>query len=331
MSRVLVVATSEFLTLVKTKAFIIGILMMPVLVGASIAFQVFAEKRVDREDHRFAVIDRTGVLYESIAKAAEGHNEKSGSGANRTGPYFLPRQVELGGRSLDEARLSLSEQVRHKDLFGFVVIPADADHQRGVDRPHRVLHGVAVVHRAAELARDHADEPDHRAAVRPGEHRSGAREQAEQAGGRGRLRPGRAQPGRLGAAGQAGGRAADVRGAVRADVPAVPGRDGDGAAAAERDHRGEDEPDQRGAGRVGLAVPVDDGQARRRVGRLGAAGARLLRGRGLRGLLRRALGPDRSDADRLVPHVPHLRGADVTGRSSSRSDRPVPTSRTRRA
>jgi ABC-2 type transport system permease protein len=86
MSRILVVATTEFLTLVKTKAFIIGILMLPLMLGLSFAFQVFAARHADVEDHAFAVIDQTGVLYPAIAQAAEEHNNKSGAGKERTGP-----------------------------------------------------------------------------------------------------------------------------------------------------------------------------------------------------------------------------------------------------
>jgi ABC-2 type transport system permease protein len=130
MNRILIVATSEFLALVKTKFFIIGLLMMPVMVGVSIGFQVFAAKRVDREDRKFAVIDRTGAFYQGIAAAADEHNRKVGSGATATGPTFSPSEIDLGGRSIDAVKLDLSNQVKAKDLFAFVVIPAgvvDAD------------------------------------------------------------------------------------------------------------------------------------------------------------------------------------------------------------
>src|SRR5262252_7122556 len=108
MSRILVVATTEFLTLVKTKAFIIGILMLPVILGLSFGFQIFAARHADVEDHSFAVIDHTGVLYATIAAAAEEHNQKSGTGKDRTGPYFVPSQIELGSRDAGEVKAELS-------------------------------------------------------------------------------------------------------------------------------------------------------------------------------------------------------------------------------
>ena len=123
MSRILVVATSEFLSLVRAKFFLIGLFMMPVLVGTSIAIQVFAAKQVDHEEHQFAVIDRTGVLYAPLAKAAEEHNQAAGSGAAQTGPHFVPREVDLGGRSADDVKIELSEQIKAKKLFAVVEIP----------------------------------------------------------------------------------------------------------------------------------------------------------------------------------------------------------------
>ncbi len=124
MSRILVVATTEFLTLVKTKAFIIGILMLPVMLGLSFGFQIFAARHADVEDHPFAVIDHTGVLYDTIAQAAEEHNKKSGTGPERTGPYFVPSKIDLGDRDVGQVKAELSTQVRRKTLFAFVEIPA---------------------------------------------------------------------------------------------------------------------------------------------------------------------------------------------------------------
>jgi ABC-2 type transport system permease protein len=125
MKRILTVAQMEFLTLVRTKAFIIGILMMPVLIGISILFQVYAARHLDTEDRQFAVIDHTGALYDAIAAAASAHNAKEDAGGTRTGPRFLASRIDPAGRPLDAVKLELSEQIERKDLFAFVEIPAN--------------------------------------------------------------------------------------------------------------------------------------------------------------------------------------------------------------
>jgi ABC-2 type transport system permease protein len=125
MSRMLIVARTEFLTLVRTKAFIIGILAMPVIVGLSIVFQIFAATHADTSDHTLAVVDRTGALYDTLAAAADEHNASGVSNGKRTGPRFLLTRVDAAGRSPAELEATLSDRVRRRELFGFVEIPAN--------------------------------------------------------------------------------------------------------------------------------------------------------------------------------------------------------------
>ena len=125
MRRVLTIAQSEFTTLVKTKAFIIGIFLMPVLMFGFITFMGYAERHMDTENRTFAVIDGTGTLYAPLAAAAEEFNRRSGNGEDRTGPHFLPTQVDPAGRSIDDVKVELSDRIRKKDLFAFVEIPAN--------------------------------------------------------------------------------------------------------------------------------------------------------------------------------------------------------------
>ncbi len=123
MTRALTIAKFEFVALVRTKFFIIGVLMMPVIIGASIGFQILAARRVDREVRTFGVIDRTGALYGAIAQAADAHNREMGSGAAQRGPHFVARALPLNGRPLDEVRIEASQAVKAKTLFAFVDIP----------------------------------------------------------------------------------------------------------------------------------------------------------------------------------------------------------------
>lgn len=123
MSRVLTIAISEFVRLAHSKAFIIGVLLMPVLFGVMSLFMRYAESHVDLEDRRLGVVDGTGVLYEALAAAADAFNKESGEGPARTGPHFITERIEQGTRDLDQLKLDLSNRVRQKELFAFVIIP----------------------------------------------------------------------------------------------------------------------------------------------------------------------------------------------------------------
>ena len=124
MKRILTVAQSEFATLVKTKAFLIGIFLMPVLMGGFFFFMSVAERATD-EDRHFAVIDGTGVLYEPLAQAATRRNESLGKGDVPAGTKFVPQAATPGNGGGDVLRADLSDQVRDKRLFAFVDIPAE--------------------------------------------------------------------------------------------------------------------------------------------------------------------------------------------------------------
>lgn len=124
MTRIFTVAQMEFLQLVRTKAFLIGILMMPVLIALSIAFQVYAARHTDTAVRRFAVIDHSGTVYDALATAAAAHNTDKGEGESQTGPHFVPERIDPAGGNAEAVKLDLSDRVRDKKLFAFVEIPA---------------------------------------------------------------------------------------------------------------------------------------------------------------------------------------------------------------
>ena len=125
MNRILTVAQSEFLSLIRTKAFIIGILLVPVLMVVFITFMSYAEDHVDTTDRRIAVVDETGVLWEPLQRAAAEHNADAGEGADKTEPQFLLERVEPGARAKDDVAVELSQRVKAKDLFAFIELPKD--------------------------------------------------------------------------------------------------------------------------------------------------------------------------------------------------------------
>lgn len=132
MNKIWRVAVTEYLNTVRTKAFIIGVLALPVLICVSIGLQYLGQKNKDIRDQRFAVVDRSGALSSVIAAKAAERNEKfivqrgsDGSTAQRA-PKFIPELFETTGANGTNAEVILSERVRRKELTGFVVINTNA-------------------------------------------------------------------------------------------------------------------------------------------------------------------------------------------------------------
>lgn len=125
--KILVVAGTEFGTAVRSKSFILGLLLLPILMGLSIGIQAYLAERVDTRTRAFAVIDRTGALYPTIETAAAAYNKMAvDENGKPRAPRLEPRLVAPGSTDLDPVRLDLSDQVRAGKLFAFVEIPENA-------------------------------------------------------------------------------------------------------------------------------------------------------------------------------------------------------------
>lgn len=125
-NKALIVALSEFMTLVRSKAFLAGLLMMPVFMGIAIGVQRFTRDATDVKDRPFVVVDRSGVLYAPLKEAADEWNRASEPGeAARTQPRFLASEATFDVND-ERARAALSDRVKRDEIFAFVEIPADA-------------------------------------------------------------------------------------------------------------------------------------------------------------------------------------------------------------
>jgi ABC-2 type transport system permease protein len=167
MSRILIVATSEFLMLIRTKAFLIGVFLMPVVIGGAVVMQKVMMDRPDTERRPFVVIDHTGVLYEPLAQAAERWNRAAMTAQGPVRGAFVPSRAETVGRRIEDVRLELSDRIRREEIFAFVEIPAAAldaatgarlryhsNHPAHTDLPDwlEATIGREIVHRRFEAA-----------------------------------------------------------------------------------------------------------------------------------------------------------------------------------
>ena len=129
MRKTLVIAVREYLAAVRTKTFVIGLLIMPVMMGGSILVQELLKNVRDTTDKHFAVIDRSGgKLFEAIKKQADEYNKAIDKEGKKVKPKLLVEQVAASAfteKKVEEQRLELSERVRKGELFGFLDIGPD--------------------------------------------------------------------------------------------------------------------------------------------------------------------------------------------------------------
>ena len=122
--KVWTVAATEFQHAVRSKAFIIGVLLMPSLAGLSAVIPKFAGDEVDKLERRVAVVDETGRLYPMLSLVADQWNAAQlNEDGSVKGPRFRLHEVKAAGRQPDDLRVELSDRVRDKEIFAFVELP----------------------------------------------------------------------------------------------------------------------------------------------------------------------------------------------------------------
>ena len=130
MRKILKVARREYLATVRTKGFIVGLVLAPVLMSGSLIVMAVFRDRTDPRDRKIAVVDRSGVVADALVRAAAERNARdtvAAPGRPRQAAYLI-EIVRPTDRDPMLQRLLLSDRVRAKELHAFVEVGAHALH-----------------------------------------------------------------------------------------------------------------------------------------------------------------------------------------------------------
>ena len=130
MRRTLLIAKRDFLAVVRTKAFLVGLVLAPLLFGGGFIGIAFLKAKPDVADKRIAIVDRTGAVAAAIIQVAEEKNARE-MFDKQTGQQVNPRYVFEAVKPEDDAgaqRLALSDRVRRGELVAFLEIGPQALH-----------------------------------------------------------------------------------------------------------------------------------------------------------------------------------------------------------
>jgi ABC-2 type transport system permease protein len=171
MRRVLLIARRDYLQIIQSKAYLVALIVLPLLMGASF-LAVPLMNRNNRGDQRIAVIDHTGVAAASIIQACQESNRKALATTElgaRVGPHFVFEEIKP---EADQSKqiLTLSDRIRKGELFLVLDIPAGQEpvryytnssvlNQGGISLPGAVNDGLRRV-RLSQAGLDSARIPD---------------------------------------------------------------------------------------------------------------------------------------------------------------------------
>ena len=160
MKKILTIARREYQAMVATKAFLIGLAMMPVLMLGGMYAPGLLKGMQKSEERKIAVVDFTGQLFTPLSAATgmknavtqaaidrdtDGESQSEGTedekkrrakqsfGLDDINTYVL--ELVLPKDFNDEKRLELSDRIRNGELHGFVEIPGNMLEVTPID-PH---------------------------------------------------------------------------------------------------------------------------------------------------------------------------------------------------
>jgi ABC-2 type transport system permease protein len=124
----------EYRASVRTKSFIISVLLVPIMMGGGFLAMIIMEKNKDTDDKHFVVIDYSGLMEAPLKKALDIRNSEEIFHA-RTGEKidaaYIVEFMEPDGQDLDGQRLALSDRVEKQELHAFIEIGPDILHPAG--------------------------------------------------------------------------------------------------------------------------------------------------------------------------------------------------------
>ena len=140
MRKIITIAVREYKAMVATKAFLLSIIVMPVIMLGSILIMSLLESQAEIKTRRIAVVDRTGIFSEVIEAAAKIHNQgidaqiASGKGSDLPAGIGMVRErykiesVDVLANPVQRSAqlLELSDRIRAQQLYAILEIPGEA-------------------------------------------------------------------------------------------------------------------------------------------------------------------------------------------------------------
>ncbi len=121
MDKLKAIIKREYLTRVRSKGFIIGTILSPLVMSSFILIPVLLGRSGGPANYQIAVLDQSGdiSLFESLQNALEPTRP-------RHPLYHLTREEINSQEELDARQQELSQRVADKQLDGYLVLPPDA-------------------------------------------------------------------------------------------------------------------------------------------------------------------------------------------------------------
>ena len=118
MNKIFKILKREYLIVVKTKTFIIGTILTPIVMIAFILLPALTSRVQTESQATISVIDETGIMYDDIASNLD---DKLSDGREK----YLLNNIRIGHRKLEDIEKELQTDIKIRKISGYIHIPED--------------------------------------------------------------------------------------------------------------------------------------------------------------------------------------------------------------
>ncbi len=125
MNKIMTLFKREYRAAVRTKSFIFGLILVPILMGGGFLAMIIMETKQDTQDKKIVIVDHSGMMEEVIMQVVNQRNQHeifdSETGEKSMSAYLVefvdPDPADRTGQQLE-----LSNRVKSSDLHAFIEI-----------------------------------------------------------------------------------------------------------------------------------------------------------------------------------------------------------------
>jgi ABC-2 type transport system permease protein len=125
MRKILIIALREYQAAVKTKSFIVGLILVPIMMGGGMAAFMIFRNQSDTDDLKMVVIDHSGLVRETLQDRAVQRNTYEifdTANGEKVKPAYILEFMPPDSLDPFRQKLELSNRVRSGELHAFVEI-----------------------------------------------------------------------------------------------------------------------------------------------------------------------------------------------------------------
>lgn len=142
MNKTLIIAKREYRAAVRTKSFIISLILLPIFMGGGFAVFMLMKDKIDVEDKKVVVLDRSGLFENYLKEAAKERNTNNilNEAGEKTASAYLLEFMKPDTTNAFQQKLELSNKVRNGEITGFVQIGKDVLHPIPGEENSKILY-----------------------------------------------------------------------------------------------------------------------------------------------------------------------------------------------